>query len=59
MEFGYFTLSDNHYENNPRDAIKFVADITAEAITKLEYLILNHIAQGRGLLIIRPGCLVA
>ena len=20
MEFGYFTLSDNHYENNPRDA---------------------------------------
>jgi alkanesulfonate monooxygenase SsuD/methylene tetrahydromethanopterin reductase-like flavin-dependent oxidoreductase (luciferase family) len=32
MEFGYFTLSDNHYENNPRDANKFVADITAEAI---------------------------
>jgi alkanesulfonate monooxygenase SsuD/methylene tetrahydromethanopterin reductase-like flavin-dependent oxidoreductase (luciferase family) len=32
MEFGYFTLSDNHYENNPRDANTFVADITAEAI---------------------------
>ena len=32
MEFGYFTLSDNHYENNPRDANKFIADITAEAI---------------------------
>src|SRR3989440_12999232 len=32
MDFGYFTLSDNHYENNPRDANTFVADITAEAI---------------------------
>ena len=32
MEFGYFTLSDNHYENNPREANQFVADITAEAI---------------------------
>ena len=32
MEFGYFTLSDNHYENNPRDANTFVADIAAEAV---------------------------
>jgi len=32
MEFGYFTLSDNHYENNPRDANQFVADITTEAL---------------------------
>jgi alkanesulfonate monooxygenase SsuD/methylene tetrahydromethanopterin reductase-like flavin-dependent oxidoreductase (luciferase family) len=32
MEFGYFTLSDNHYEHNPRDANQFIADITAEAI---------------------------
>ena len=32
MEFGYFTLSDNHYENNPRDANQFISDITAEAI---------------------------
>ena len=32
MEFGYFTLSDNHYDNNPRDANQFVADITAEAL---------------------------
>ena len=32
MEFGYFTLSDNHYENNTRDANQFVADITAEAL---------------------------
>lgn len=32
MEFGYFTLSDNHYENNARSANQFVADITAEAI---------------------------
>ena len=32
MDFGYFTLSDNHYENNTRSANQFVADITAEAI---------------------------
>ncbi len=27
MQFGYFTLSDNHYENNPRTANRLVADI--------------------------------
>jgi alkanesulfonate monooxygenase SsuD/methylene tetrahydromethanopterin reductase-like flavin-dependent oxidoreductase (luciferase family) len=32
MEFGYFTLSDNHYEDNTRSANQFVADITAEAL---------------------------
>jgi alkanesulfonate monooxygenase SsuD/methylene tetrahydromethanopterin reductase-like flavin-dependent oxidoreductase (luciferase family) len=32
LEFGYFTLSDNHYENNPRTPNQFVADITAEAL---------------------------
>src|SRR4029453_12121601 len=32
MDFGYFTLSDNHYENNSRTPNQFVADITAEAI---------------------------
>ena len=32
MEFGYFTLSDNHYDNNPRTPNQFVADITAEAL---------------------------
>jgi alkanesulfonate monooxygenase SsuD/methylene tetrahydromethanopterin reductase-like flavin-dependent oxidoreductase (luciferase family) len=32
MEFGYFTLSDNHYANNTRSANQFVADITAEAL---------------------------
>jgi hypothetical protein len=32
MEFGYFTLSDNHYENNSRSANEFVTDITAEAL---------------------------
>jgi alkanesulfonate monooxygenase SsuD/methylene tetrahydromethanopterin reductase-like flavin-dependent oxidoreductase (luciferase family) len=32
MDFGYFTLSDNHYENNPRNANAFVADILAEAV---------------------------
>ncbi|MGB6537071.1 MAG: LLM class flavin-dependent oxidoreductase [Xanthobacteraceae bacterium] len=32
MEFGYFTLSDNHYGNNARSSNQFVADITAEAV---------------------------
>src|SRR5580698_43171 len=32
MEFGYFTLSDNHYESNGRSSNQFVADITAEAL---------------------------
>jgi len=32
MKFGYFTLSDNHYENNPRTSNQFVADITDEAL---------------------------
>jgi alkanesulfonate monooxygenase SsuD/methylene tetrahydromethanopterin reductase-like flavin-dependent oxidoreductase (luciferase family) len=32
MEFGYFTLSDNHYDNNSRSSNQFVADITAEAL---------------------------
>jgi alkanesulfonate monooxygenase SsuD/methylene tetrahydromethanopterin reductase-like flavin-dependent oxidoreductase (luciferase family) len=32
MEFGYFTLSDNHYADNPRGANEFVANITAEAL---------------------------
>jgi alkanesulfonate monooxygenase SsuD/methylene tetrahydromethanopterin reductase-like flavin-dependent oxidoreductase (luciferase family) len=32
MEFGYFTLSDNHYEKNSRDANTFVSDIAAEAL---------------------------
>jgi alkanesulfonate monooxygenase SsuD/methylene tetrahydromethanopterin reductase-like flavin-dependent oxidoreductase (luciferase family) len=32
MEFGYFTLSDNHYENNTRSSNQFVADITDQAL---------------------------
>src|SRR5215471_2915492 len=32
MEFGYFTLSDNHYENNSRTSNQFIADITDEAL---------------------------
>ena len=32
MEFGYFTLSDNHYENNTRSANTFVSNITDEAL---------------------------
>jgi len=32
MQFGYFTLSDNHYENNHRDANAFVNDILDEAV---------------------------
>ncbi|MBV8131570.1 MAG: LLM class flavin-dependent oxidoreductase [Alphaproteobacteria bacterium] len=32
MQFGYFTLSDNHYDNNSRTANDFVADIIDEAV---------------------------
>jgi alkanesulfonate monooxygenase SsuD/methylene tetrahydromethanopterin reductase-like flavin-dependent oxidoreductase (luciferase family) len=32
MHFGYFTLSDNHYESNTRQANQFVADILDEAV---------------------------
>jgi len=32
MDFGYFTLSDNHYLNNTRAPNDFVQDITDEAI---------------------------
>jgi alkanesulfonate monooxygenase SsuD/methylene tetrahydromethanopterin reductase-like flavin-dependent oxidoreductase (luciferase family) len=32
MDFGYFTLSDNHYINNPRSANEFVAHILDEAV---------------------------
>src|SRR5882757_9285658 len=32
MKFGYFTLSDNHYENNRRGANQFVADILDETV---------------------------
>ncbi|HKX08115.1 MAG TPA: LLM class flavin-dependent oxidoreductase [Stellaceae bacterium] len=32
MKFGYFTLSDNHYEGNSRDANRFVADILDETV---------------------------
>src|ERR1700752_861399 len=32
MDFGYFTLSDNHYADNTRSANEFVANITAEAL---------------------------
>ncbi len=32
MKFGYFTLSDNHYEDNPRTANELIADILDEAV---------------------------
>ena len=32
MKFGYFTLSDNGYRDNPRSANQFITDILAEAI---------------------------
>ena len=32
MKFGYFTLSDNHYDDNKRTANRFVADILDEAV---------------------------
>jgi len=31
MDFGYFTLSDNHYENNARASNQLITDITASA----------------------------
>jgi luciferase family oxidoreductase group 1 len=32
MDFGYFTLSDNNYRDNPRTPNDFIKDIVAEAI---------------------------
>ncbi len=32
MKFGYFTLSDNHYPDNPRTASQFVLEIREQAI---------------------------
>ncbi|HEX4111578.1 MAG TPA: LLM class flavin-dependent oxidoreductase [Stellaceae bacterium] len=32
MDFGYFTLSDNHYEGNQRGATQFIRDILAETL---------------------------
>ena len=32
MDFGYFTLSDNHYEGNRRSAAQFISDILAEVL---------------------------
>ena len=32
MKFGYFTLSDNHYEPNPRGANEFISNILDEAV---------------------------
>ena len=32
MDFGYFTLSDNHYLNNRRSANEFIENILAEAV---------------------------
>ena len=32
MQFGYFTLSDNHCDNNTRSANDLVADIIDEAV---------------------------
>src|SRR5688572_7135093 len=32
MDFGYFTLSDNHYQNNHRSANEFVENILNEAV---------------------------
>jgi alkanesulfonate monooxygenase SsuD/methylene tetrahydromethanopterin reductase-like flavin-dependent oxidoreductase (luciferase family) len=32
VDFGYFTLSDNHYNDNPRTANQLIADILDEAV---------------------------
>jgi hypothetical protein len=42
MEFGYFTLSDNHYENNTRTSNQFIADITDEALYADEIACIPH-----------------
>ena len=35
MEFGYFTLSDNHYVGNTRSANQFVMEIREQALLAL------------------------
>ncbi|MGH7154054.1 MAG: LLM class flavin-dependent oxidoreductase, partial [Acetobacteraceae bacterium] len=45
MEFGYFTLSDNHYRDNRRDANQFIADIVDEALYA-EQVALNSVWIG-------------
>ena len=32
MDFGYFTLSDNYYKDNPRSSSEFVRDIRDQAV---------------------------
>jgi len=32
MKFGYFTLSDNHYVDNPRSANQLIAEILDQAV---------------------------
>jgi alkanesulfonate monooxygenase SsuD/methylene tetrahydromethanopterin reductase-like flavin-dependent oxidoreductase (luciferase family) len=31
MQFGYFTLSDNHYDSNPRTANQFIGNVLDQA----------------------------
>ena len=45
MDFGYFTLSDNHYAHNSRTANQLIADITDEALYAEQ---LSHSLPGPG-----------
>ena len=68
MDFGYFTLSDNHYLNNRRTANQFVQDILAEAVHADELgmhvleqtleqsaLLLGHLAKWRADVLVFTG----
>ena len=46
MDFGYFTLSDNHYANNTRSSNQFVADITAEEVGDTAVYLLSDLSRG-------------
>jgi len=39
MDFGYFTLSDNRYQNNTRTPEQFIKDIYKEQMAKFMELI--------------------
>ena len=51
MEFGYFTLSDNAYPNNPRSASDFVLEIREQALVDevLELAAGVELVGGRGI----------
>src|SRR6266436_4643274 len=50
MDFGYFTLSDNHYLSNTRTSNQFVADINAEELRMHSVWIGEHHFSSLGVL---------